>query len=68
MSFNSDMKDDQVGLELLLEYGEISTSMLIRAKKMTFRRAHRILDRMEDQGLIGPPNGEQPRQQKEQHI
>ncbi len=52
-----DLKDDSIAFNLLIKHGEISTSMLIRAKKMTYSQALRVLDRMEDKGLIRPPDG-----------
>lgn len=56
--------DDPVyedALRVVLEMGKASTSTLQRRLSLGYGRAARILDAMERQGIIGPPNGPRPR-------
>lgn len=43
------------------ERGEASTSMLQRRFKIGFQRASRLLDTMEEHGVVGPRDGPRPR-------
>lgn len=46
---------------LVLETGQASTSFLQRRLRLGYGRAARILDQMEQEGLIGPAQGSRPR-------
>ena len=48
-------------IELVVEAGQASTSFLQRRLKLGFSRAGRIMDEMEEMGIIGPPDGSKPR-------
>ena len=52
--------DDAV--EVLLETGQASVSMLQRRLKLGYSRAARLIDQMEDCGIVGPFEGSKPRQ------
>ena len=49
-------------IELAVELGQISTSMIQRRLKVGYSRAGRIIDLMEARGVIGGANGSKPRQ------
>ncbi len=49
-------------MALGFEYNQISTSMLQRKLQVGYARAGRIVDELEDRGLISGPNGSKPRQ------
>lgn len=49
-------------IELAVELGQISTAMVQRKLKVGYARAGRIIDQMEDRGIIGSANGSKPRQ------
>jgi S-DNA-T family DNA segregation ATPase FtsK/SpoIIIE len=64
-------EDDQPGEEdpmyedsvrVVLETGKASTSLLQRRLKLGYGRAARILDAMEREGIISPPDGPRPRE------
>ena len=48
-------------VQLVLEMGKASTSTLQRRLRLGYGRAARILDAMERDGIIGPPDGSRPR-------
>ena len=58
-----DEKWDEV-LEFILRAGGASTSSIQRHFGMGYNRAGRIIDSLEDRGLIGPANGSKPRELK----
>ncbi|MDA2933290.1 DNA translocase FtsK [Acidobacteria bacterium AH-259-D05] len=45
----------------VVETGRASTSLLQRRLRIGYGRAARLLDMMENEGLIGPPDGSKPR-------
>lgn len=49
-------------VEVVLESGMASVSMLQRRLKLGYARAARIVDEMEDKGIVGPFEGSKPRQ------
>jgi len=49
-------------LRIVLEMGKASTSTLQRRLRLGYGRAARILDAMEKDGVIGPPDGSRPRE------
>ncbi len=48
-------------VRVVLEMGKASTSILQRRLRIGYGRAARILDQMEREGIIGPPDGPRPR-------
>lgn len=48
-------------VECAVENGEISTSFLQRKLKLGYSRAARLIDEMENQGIVGPKEGSKPR-------
>lgn len=49
-------------IELAVDLGQISASMLQRRFRIGFNRAARLIDEMEKRGIIGPQDGSKPRQ------
>lgn len=49
-------------IEVVLEQGQASVSMLQRRLKLAYSRAARIVDQMEEKGVIGPFEGSKARQ------
>lgn len=49
-------------VEVLLDIGQASTSMLQRRLKLGYARAARIMDQLEERGIVGPFEGSRPRQ------
>ena len=49
-------------VEVILETGQASVSMLQRRLKLGYARAARIMDEMEEKGIVGPFEGSKPRQ------
>ena len=49
-------------VRIVLEMGKASTSTLQRRLRLGYGRAARILDAMEREGIIGPPDGSRPRE------
>ncbi len=48
-------------VNVVLEMGKASTSILQRRLRLGYGRAARILDQMQRDGIIGPPDGPRPR-------
>ena len=49
-------------VDVILETGQASVSMLQRRLKLGYSRAARIVDQMEERGIVGPFEGSKPRQ------
>ena len=52
----------EMAKQLVLDTGQASTSLLQRRLRLGYGRAARILDLMEQEGLVGPPQGSRPRE------
>ena len=48
-------------VDVILETGQASVSMLQRRLKLGYARAARIVDEMEGKGIVGPFQGSKPR-------
>ena len=62
---NNDLEYDELydqTLELVIEKGQASTSMIQRAFRIGYNRAARIMDTLEKEGVIGPMDGSRPRE------
>ena len=55
-----DMLD--AAIDCVIEMGQASTSLLQRKLKLGYARAARIIDQMEERGIVGPFEGSKPRQ------
>jgi DNA segregation ATPase FtsK/SpoIIIE, S-DNA-T family len=56
--------DDDIiekAIDMIVETGQASTSSLQRKFKLGYSRAARIVDELENMGIIGPPEGSKPR-------
>ena len=58
-----DSSDEMVekAIEILVEAGQASTSYLQRRLKLGYARAARIIDELEEMGIVGPSEGAKPR-------
>ncbi|HCX64881.1 MAG TPA: cell division protein FtsK, partial [Eubacteriaceae bacterium] len=64
VSVDSDDYDDDMlpkAIELAVQYGKISTSQLQRKLRLGYSRAGRLIDEMEERGIISGPQGSKPR-------
>lgn len=65
-SIDDDSSDDdemyESARELVMAAGKASTSYLQRRLKIGYSRAARIIDMLEDRGVVGPPDGSKPRE------
>lgn len=63
---DSDLGDDEdlfrQAFEVLRSTRRASTSMMQRRLRIGYNRAARIMDLMEDKGIVGPENGSSPRE------
>jgi len=53
---------------VVIESGKASASLLQRRLKLGYARAARILDEMEEAGIVGPADGAKPREVFTEHI
>ena len=64
-SDSDEVEDDdpmlEKALEVVVDMGQASTSMLQRKLKLGYSRAARIMDQLESHGYIGPAEGAKPR-------
>jgi len=51
----------QEAISVVIENGKASTSLLQRRLRIGFNRAARLIERMEQEGLVGPYEGSKPR-------
>jgi S-DNA-T family DNA segregation ATPase FtsK/SpoIIIE len=62
---NSDLDDEALlkkALEVLRSTKRASTSMIQRRLRIGYNRAARLVDLMEERGIVGPENGSSPRE------
>lgn len=61
--FEAGSDEDYVfrGAEVAVNAGQLSTTMLQKKLKLGYARASRIMDELEERGIIGPPEGSKPR-------
>ena len=62
---SSDEYDDPIYNEVVdfaVSAGKISASLIQRKFRLGYNRAARIVDLLEERGIIGPPNGSKPRE------
>ncbi|HWP79381.1 MAG TPA: DNA translocase FtsK 4TM domain-containing protein [Candidatus Acidoferrum sp.] len=62
---SADEAEDEMfmpAVEIAVEAGNVSASMLQRRLKLGYARAARLVDEMQDRGIVGPPDGSKPRQ------
>jgi len=52
----------EMAKKIVLEARQASTSLLQRRLRLGYSRAARILDLMEQEGIVGPPQGSRPRE------
>jgi DNA segregation ATPase FtsK/SpoIIIE, S-DNA-T family len=62
--FGSEEQDPlwEESVTFVIERGQASTSMLQRRFSIGFQRASRLLDMMEERGIVGPRDGPRPRE------
>ena len=64
MANDAEMDGDEMlpaAVDVILETGQASVSMLQRRLKLGYARAARIVDEMQDKGIVGPFQGSKPR-------
>ena len=59
--FDSDDDLIEKAIDIIFELGQASTSSLQRKLKLGYARAARIMDELEEIGVIGPSEGSKPR-------
>ncbi|HMQ96180.1 MAG TPA: DNA translocase FtsK 4TM domain-containing protein [Candidatus Saccharibacteria bacterium] len=64
MDFDSEGSDDMFrdAVRVVIEGRKASTSLLQRRLRIGYARAARIIEEMEEQGIIGPADGSRPRE------
>ncbi len=50
-----------LAVQIVAEMGQASTSMVQRKLRIGYNRAARLIERMEREGIVGPPDGSRPR-------
>ncbi len=68
-SASYDSKDDQYDdplyneiVDFVIKSGKTSASLLQRKYRLGYNRAARMIDLLEERGIVGPPNGSKPRE------
>ncbi|MCQ2578184.1 MAG: cell division protein FtsK [Treponema sp.] len=62
---NEDLGDDPLydqALEIVVQAGKASASYIQRRLKIGYNRAARLVEEMEERGIVGPANGSKPRE------
>ena len=49
-------------VDYVIQAGKISASLIQRKYRLGYNRAARIIDLLEERGIIGPQNGSKPRE------
>ena len=49
-------------IEFAVKSGKVSASLLQRRFKIGYNRAARLIDLLEERGIVGPQNGSKPRE------
>ena len=49
-------------VEFAIQTGKVSTSLLQRRFRLGYNRAARVVDLLEERGIVGPQNGSKPRE------
>ena len=65
LSGRGDFEKDEFfdeAVQMVLETGQASVSMLQRRLRLGYTRAARIIDAMEEEGIVGPFRGSKPRE------
>lgn len=64
MDFENSSEDDMFkdAVRVVIDSGKASASLLQRRLRVGYARAARLIENMEDQGLIGPADGARPRE------
>ena len=64
MDFGSNGSDDMFkdAVQVVVQMRKASTSLLQRKLRIGYSRAARIIEEMEEQGIIGPADGSRPRE------
>ena len=51
----------EAAVDVVVDAGQAATSLLQRKLKLGYERAARIVDEMEQRGIVGPSEGSKPR-------
>jgi len=64
MDFNESNEDDMYNdaIRVVIDSGKASASLLQRRLRVGYARAARLIENMEDQGIVGPADGARPRE------
>ncbi len=60
--FDEDPKIIEEAIAFVRSSGKASTSMLQRRMKLGYARAARVMDILEEMGVVGPADGSKPRE------
>ena len=52
----------QQALDIVIQAGKASASYIQRRLKIGYNRAARLVEEMEERGIVGPANGSKPRE------
>lgn len=63
-SFSNDDADEYLeeAINFVIDTGQASASMMQRRFRVGYNRAARLIESMEERGIVGPPNGSKPRE------